>query len=441
MNNQVLQDTIKLLPDHILSFDSLLETEDLFIVVQKLVIAILIGILIGLEREHAKPKDEKIFAGIRTFPLISVFGFLGAMLSSFTSYWVYSIIFFGFTGLVTTAYIFSAREGKRGGTSEISAILVFILGSLVFWNFIILAAIIAVVIALFLSLKLQLHTFVGKVSGEDIYATLKLAVITVIVLPLLPNETFGPFNVLNPRLIWLMIIFISSISFIGYILIKVLGKDRGIQVTGLMGGLVSSTAVAVSLSKKSKLNQSIAGNLGVGIILASTVMFPRVLFITAVLNVALVESLWLPVLILTLTGLSVSYFLSKKIEKSEEQILEMKNPFELKSALLFGLMFAIIIFVSKAAQVYFGESGVYLASMLAGITSVDAIVLSLAELSANSLSSEVAVAAILIALISNTIVKSIITIFMGAKELRKTAITGLGIITIVAAACLVFVLI
>jgi uncharacterized membrane protein (DUF4010 family) len=238
-----------------------------------------------------------------------------------------------------------------------------------------------------------------------------------------------------------MIIFISGISFVGYIFIKILGKDKGIQIIGLMGGLVSSTAVAVSLSKKSKLNESIAGNLGVGIILASTVMFPRVLFITAVINVSLVEYLWLPVLILTVTGLSVSYFLSKKIEKSDEQILEMKNPFELKSALMFGLVFAIVIFISKAAQVYLGDSGIYLASTFAGITSVDAIVLSLAELSANNLSSDVAIAAILVALISNTIVKSAITIIMGAKELRKTTITGLGILTVAAAGYLLVLLI
>lgn len=437
--NSSPQDTLKFLPEHI--FDSILETEDLFIIVQKLGIAILIGILIGLQREHSKPKDEKIFAGIRTFPLIAVFGFLASMVSSFTFMWMYLIFFLGFSVLVTTAYVFSAREGKRGGTSEISAILVFILGSLVFWNYIILAAIIGVVIALFLSLKLQLHSFVGKVSGDDIYATLKLAVITVIILPLLPDKTFGPLDVLNPRLIWLMIIFISGISFIGYVFIKVLGKDRGIQIIGLMGGLVSSTAVAVSLSKKSKINEALAGNLGVGIILASTIMFPRVLFITAVINPTLVESLWLPVLILTVTGLIVSYFLSKKIEKSEEQILEMKNPFELKSALLFGLVFAIVIFISKAAQVYFGDSGIYLASTFAGITSVDAIVLSLAKLSANNLNQGVAIAAIIIALISNTIVKAVITIFMGAKELRKTTVTGLGILTIVAAVYLLFLLI
>jgi uncharacterized membrane protein (DUF4010 family) len=423
-----MQDTLKLLPD-ILFLDSYLESDDLFIIVQKLGIAILIGILIGLQREHSKPKDEKIFAGIRTFPLIAVFGFISSMVSSFTFIWMYAIFFFGFSVLVTTAYVFSAREGKRGGTSEISAILVFILGSLVFWNYIILAAIIGVVIALFLSLKLQLHTFVGKVSGEDIYATLKLAVITIIILPLLPNKTFGPFDVLNPRLIWLMIIFISGISFIGYILIKVLGKNKGIQIIGLMGGMVSSTAVAVSLSKKSKLNEVIAGNLGVGIILASTVMFPRVLFITAIINPALVESLWLPVLILTVAGLSVSYFLSKKIEKKDEHVLEMKNPF------------AVVIFISKAAQVYLGDSGVYLASTFAGITSVDAIVLSLAELSANNLGKDVAVAAILIALISNTVVKSVITILMGTAELRKNAITGLGILAVVAAAYLIFLLI
>src|SRR5690606_23521672 len=181
-----MQDSIKLLPDYLVSTRNVLESEDLLILVQKLAIAIFIGLFIGLEREFSKPEEEKIFAGIRTYPLIAIFGFCTALITSFTSEWVYALLLLGFTILVTSSYIFSARQGRHGGTSEISILIVFLLGSLVFWNFIIFAAVIGVIVNFFLTLNIQFHAFVGKISAEDLHAALKLAIITVIVLPLLP---------------------------------------------------------------------------------------------------------------------------------------------------------------------------------------------------------------------------------------------------------------
>lgn len=277
-----VQDSISFLPDYLSSSGTHLGEEDLFILFQKLVIAILIGALIGLEREHSRSATEKTFAGIRTFPLISILGFAAALISSATSFWIYFAIFIGYSSLITAAYVFSAKIGRPGGTSEISALLVFVLGSLVYWNFVVLAAIIAVVAATFLTLKIQLHRFVIKISEEDLYATIKLAIITVIILPLLPNREIGPLNILNPRMIWLMVIFIGGISFIGYIFIKIFGENKGIPITGLMGGLVSSTAVSFSFAKKSKENSVLAGNFALGIILASAVMFPRIFIIILV---------------------------------------------------------------------------------------------------------------------------------------------------------------
>src|SRR5690554_670942 len=439
--NETASDSVKFLPDYLVTVDPVLESEDLFIILQKLGIAILIGLLVGLEREHTKPKDEKVFAGIRTFPLISTLGFICSFISSFTSHWVFVSFFLGYSALITTAYIFSAKDGKRGGTSEVTALLVFLLGGLVYWNFIILAAIIGIILVMFLSLKFQLHTFAGSITIEDIYATIKLGIITVIILPLLPDETIGPLDVLNPRLIWYMVIFICGISFIGYILIKVFGKDKGIPVTALMGGLVSSTAVAVSLSRKSKLNKTLSNELATGIIIASTVMYLRVLVVVAVINISLIIYLWLPVLIFTLVGFIISLIFYKKDGRDKPDGFEMKNPFELKSALLFGLIFAIVIFVSKAAEIYLGTGGIYAASALAGLTSVDAIVLSLGELAGGSLSEKIAIAAILIAMITNTIVKALITFFWGTKEIQKRTFIGLGILILVSIIYLIIFLI
>lgn len=439
MNESTINDSLKLLPDYLENVKPLLESEDLFIILQKLAVAILVGLLIGLEREHSKARDEKIFAGIRTFPLISIIGFLSALISEFTSFWVFIVLFISHSILVTAAYIFSAKEGNRGGTSETTAILVYLLGALVFWNFIILAATIAIIIVLFLSTKFQLHSFVGKISKEDIYATVKLGIITIIILPLLPDGTIGPLDVLNPRLIWYMVIFISGISFIGYVLIKVFGKNKGIPLTALMGGLVSSTAVAVSLSRKSKRNISLSDDFANGIVIASTIMYPRILITVAVLNVSLLSSLWLPVLILTATGITVSYFFYKKDERMEGEHINLRNPFKLKSALLFGLLFAVVIFASKAAQIYLGTGGIYAASTLAGLTSVDAIILSLAKLP--GISEKTAASAILIASISNTIVKAAVAVLMGSKELRKNTLIGLGILVTVSVIYLIFFLV
>jgi len=436
-----MQDSLKLLPQYLLKNDTVLTSEDLFILLQKLAVAILIGLLIGLEREHARPKDDKIFAGVRTTPLIALLGFTAGLIASFTSYWVYFIIFAGFASLVTVSHVFSAKTGRLGGTSEVAILIVFLLGTIVYYNFIILAAIIAVVVTLFLTLKFQLHRFVGKVSEEDLYATLKLAIITVIILPLLPDKTYGPFDVLNPRLIWYMVILVGGISFVGYILIKVFGEGKGISITGLLGGMVSSTAVAFSLSRKSKENASLSPNFAVGILLASTIMYPRVFIVVLILNSSLLTSLWIPLLIFTIAGFIVSLVMSKKFTNEKHDQIELKNPFRLKSAAFFGVIFGIVIFAAKAGQFYLGSGGIYAASALAGITSVDAIVLSLAKLAGGNVSQEVAVIAIIIATISNNIVKAGISIVSGSDTLKRYVLTGLGIITTISVLYLLVIII
>jgi uncharacterized membrane protein (DUF4010 family) len=309
---------------------------------------------------------------------------------------------------------------------------------MVFWNYIILSAILAVITNLFLTLKLQFHKFAGKINREDLYATLKLAIVTVIVFPLLPDKAYGPFDVLNPRMIWLIVVFVSGISFTGYILVRIIGADKGIPVTGLLGGLVSSTAVTVSLARKSKNDSSVSADLSAGILLATAVMYPRTFIIAAILAPSLVSEIWLPLLLLTAITLFISLFVIWKARhKNENNNIEFKNPFELKSALLFGLLFGIIIFASKAAQVYLGDAGIYIASGISGITSVDAIVVSLSELSIGGLQPKIIAAAIIIATISNNITKGIITMVLGSREIIKLISVGMGVIILVSAFYLV----
>lgn len=411
--------------------EPLLESGDMFTILKGLAVVIFIGMLIGLEREYARNKDEKIFAGIRTFPLIGLYGFTSALISSITENWVYAIFFIGFAGLSIAAYYSSSRDGKVGGTSEVSSFIVFILGSLVYWGYILLPVVIAIIITMFLSLKIQLHSFVGKVNAADIYATLKLAIITLIVLPVLPDKTYGPFDVLNPRLIWYMVIFVSGISFIGYIFIKLLGKDKGIIVTSLLGGMVSSTALTYSLTKKSKIEEPLSFNYGLGVITASSMMFLRVLLIISILDVDLAVALFLPMIIFAATGVISSVIFYKKSTNIPQAEIELKNPFELKSAFIFGIIFGLTIFLSKAAQIYFGDQGLYAASALAGFSSVDAITISISRLFNETISLNVAMKAIVFATISNTVIKMSISSFWGSNILKYVVWKGLGIMLMI----------
>ncbi|NOY06449.1 MAG: MgtC/SapB family protein [Chlorobi bacterium] len=406
-------------------------TSNLTVVLQKAGIALLIGVLVGLERERDRAKGEELFAGIRTFPLIALLGFLSSLLASATSYWVLAVALTAFFGLVITTYAFSAREGHIGMTTEVSALIVFILGALVFLEFYTIAIASAVILTLVLTVKTPLHRLVEKIQEEDIYATLKFAVITAIILPVLPDQTFGPFDVLNPRQIWYMVVLIAGVSFLGYILVKVFGSSKGITLTGMLGGLVSSTAVTLSFSQKSKEAPDLGRTFSSAIILACTIMYPRVLIMIAVVNRDLLVLIWPSILILTLTGLGASMWLWRKASRRNTEGVEIKNPFELRSAIKFGLIFAVILFVSKASEFYFGDSGVYITAGLAGLTDVDAITLSMANLAKTTLSETTAVSAILLAMVSNTIVKAGIAIVLGAVSLRKYTFPSFSILALV----------
>lgn len=398
---------------------------------QKAGISLLIGALIGLERERSLDDTTKLFAGIRTFPLIGLFGFLSALLGHIVSPWILVALTVGFFTLIIVSYIYAANEGFWGATSEIAAIIIFILGALIYWELYSISIAASVVLALFLSLKTPLQTFIGKVSEEDIYATLKFAIITAIILPVLPNQTMGPLDVLNPRQIWYMVVLIAGISFLGYIFVKIFGSKKGISLTGMLGGLVSSTAVTLSFSQKSKEAPELGKTFAAAIVLACSIMYPRILIEIAVVNQSLLRFMLPMLLFLTMTGVIVSIVLLLGSKKKTAGSVDLTNPFELMSAIKFGMIFAIILFVSKAARIYLGEGGVYLAAGLAGITDVDAVTLSMANLAKTTLSESVAATAIIIAVVVNTIVKAGIAISFGAMSLKRNSLPGFGALLLV----------
>ena len=293
-----------------------------------------------------------------------------------------------------------------------------------------IAIAVAVAMTVILALKDPSEAFVKKLSTEDMYATLKFAAITALILPVLPREGYGepPFDVLVPYQIWLMVVFISGISFVGYVLIRIMGTRRGIGLTGILGGLVSSTAVTLTFTQRSRSNTGMAHSFGLAILLAWSIMFIRIIVEVAALNRPLLARMWMPMAAATVVVLAYCSFLYFKKPANQEQPDEdFSNPFELKSALVFGLFYAIIILVANTAQLYFGDTGIYVSSIVSGLADVDAITLSMAELSQEgaSIALDTAARAIVIAAVSNTLLKGGLVLVAGAPSIRRVIIPGL----------------
>lgn len=396
-----------------------------------------LGLVIGLERERSQA-GEKSFAGARTFGVIALLGAVAAYLQVERGFAPAVLVtFLGVIALVTVSYVMTARTGQFGATTEVSGLMTFLLGALCGWGDMGLAAGVGVATLLLLSIKAWSHKLAAKIESADVEAVLKFAIVTVIILPLLPNRAFGPepLNVLNPYKIWLMVVLISGLNFASYILVKVVGQEHGIGITGLLGGLVSSTAVTLGFSQRSRKEPELAAPLTLGIALAWTVMFIRVLVMVFILNAALGRRLGLGVGILAVLSLGACGFLwwrhraASGAAPESGTVKSGSNPFELGEAVKFGLLYGFISFAAKAAEVYFGDAGLYLAGALAGLTDVDAISLSMANLALATPDLGAAAArTILIAVLANTLVKSGMAVSMGSPELRRRMLPLAGLL-------------
>jgi uncharacterized membrane protein (DUF4010 family) len=385
-----------------------------------------LGLLLGLERER-KRDAELLFGGIRTFALIALLGAVAAFMErEIDQGWLIFAVFVALSALVIVSYATTAARGELGITTEVTALLAFIAGALCGWDKVGVASVTTVVCLLLLTLKDFLHGLARRVELGDVEATLKFAVISVIILPLLPNETFGPppVDVINPYKIWLMVVLIAGLNFLGYLLVKILGNEHGFLLTGVLGGLVSSTAVTLSFSQRSRQEPAMSSAFVLAIVVAWTIMFLRVVVMVGVVNRALAASLALALGCMAAAGLVVSLVLWRRSRTHEKGVVTAgANPFELSEAIKFGLLFGLVTIVAKAAQTYLGAAGLYLAGALAGLTDVDAISLSMANLAAaNPESLVVAARTIVIAVLANTLVKAGMAGFMGAPALRRTIV-------------------
>ncbi len=395
-------------------------------------LALFIGLLIGLEREYAaREKENPQMAGVRTHALISLLGAVAAMagdqLDNPLGFISISIIF---GGLVVAGYYVEATHGERGLTSEVATLLTYLSGALCYWQQRPLAVALGVTTMALLSLKPEIHTFAQRLTREDVYATLKFAVITAIVLPVLPNKAIGPapWDAVNPYKIWQMVVLISGLSFCGYALMKVIKSEQAISLTGILGGLVSSTALTLSFTQRSREAPDMARAFAMGICLAWTMMFARIIVIVGIIYGPLLRLLWPPMIIGVAVGSLYSLYLWRGEQHKPTTKVDLTNPFKLGPAFKFALLYALILLIARVAQLYSGAIGVYISSALGGLTTVDAILLSLTELARlGNLEMDIAARGITIAATVNTLFKGSIIWFTAEPRLRRVLLPGLGL--------------
>jgi uncharacterized membrane protein (DUF4010 family) len=382
-----------------------------------------LGILLGLEREHTHPGDTA-FGGVRTFALLTLLGGITAHLEAELGLeWVLAVSMAAVAALLTVSHLVTAPRTGPGITSEVSALLAILLGGLCVWGYVALAGAITVATVALLSLKGWLHRLADRIERADIEATIKFAIITLIVLPLLPHRSYGPdgLQVINPYQIWLMVVLISGLNFVSYILIKVMGPEHSMRLTGLLGGLVSSTALTLGFAQRSRQEPGYARALALGILVSWTVMLARVAVVLLVVNPPLAAALAPGLGLLAVASLLSSALLGRGAGTPGTSTIPARaNPFELGPAIRFGLLFGVIHFAAKAAEKYLGTAGLYLTGAAAGLTDVDAITLSMADLAARSpLSASAAARTVLIAILSNTVMKAGMAAVLGHPALRR----------------------
>ena len=379
-----------------------------------------IGLILGLEREYDKLKEEQGFAGIRTFPIVTILGFsLGSLTEAFTPWLLIIslgsfILFLGFNQFSKEEALYS-----KGLTTNLALIATFVLGILVSAEFYRDAVATAVIIVTLLSLKTRFRTVISNITSEELFAFIIFSIIALLILPFLPNQTYGPNGLLNPFEIGSIIVIVSFLNFIGYFLVKFVGSKKGILFTAILGGLISSTAVAWSYASKSVESPELSRKYAAGIIIASAIMFPRLTLLAYIFNNALLTYLVVPFGILTILCLVTSLLLIKRDDKEPDTIIKLGNPMNLLNAIGFGFIYVLIGFAVFYGDRFFGENGLYYTALIAGLADTDAITINMAKFSLSGTDLKLASSVIIAATLSNMIVKLGITLIKGSKTAGK----------------------
>lgn len=394
--------------------------------VVRLFVAFGIGALIGMERERSESAGA--FAGSRTFPLI---GLYGAIVQAFVPDSL-PVAILALAAPLTVAYAGKVwLEGDLGLTTLTAALLTVVLGALTTHSTrgLLVAVVVGGIATVVLSEKARIHRVADRIEAAEQRAIVKFVLVVMVVFPLLPDRDIEWLFGLNPRFIWLMVVLVTGLSFLAYALSHTVGPSRGIALTGVLGGFVSSTATAVSMAERTRQSPTLYRICAFSTVIASVVMFPRALIEVAIVNPDLLTSVAIPLGAMTMTGAIVATFVYWRSTAEPDIDTDIENPFRLAPALVFGVLFAIVLVVADYANLVLGSSGVYATAFITGLVGIDAITLSLSKLSADgAIAPAVATTGIVIATIANTLVKVGLVWILGSRELGKLVTAILGVV-------------
>jgi len=368
--------------------------------------ALALGFLVGLERESTGvERKSAVFAGVRTYSLISLYGFACGWLYHISVPFALPVGMLSIASLVLVSYFAKLREGRLGWTSEMAALLTFLVGALALLTDIWVPMALGIISTLLLSEKAEVENYVERLNKSEFLAVLKFLLVTVIILPVLPNREFTQYN-LNPTTVWKIVILVSSLGFVGYFLMKKLGSSLGLWLSGLLGGIVSSTAVSVSAGRIARTHPERSGAALQSSLLASSVMYLKILALVWVLNPSFIPYLWWKLCALSAIGIVMApRMLTRNAETTDvAQVSTLQNPFEIRPAMFFAALFVILSVVTLFIRTSFGGAGLLYLSAVIGVSDIIPFILSLVN---NTAIDPVFISAIMIATMSNTVVKGI----------------------------------
>jgi uncharacterized membrane protein (DUF4010 family) len=390
--------------------------------VVRVVIASLGGTAVGVERQwsgHAEGASAR-FAGIRTFTMLGAIGGFAGWLSTAGLTVLAAILLSGAVAIVAAAYVAGSRQ-DIDGTTEVVALVVLAAGVLAGIGAVRLASAIIATATLLLVEKSRLHALARRIDDVDMRSAARFAVMALVVLPLLPEGPYGPWGGIKPRELWALVLFFSGLSFAGYVIRRLVGPGRGYLVTGLLGGLASSTNVTFSFARTSQLEPALDRALAFGAVAANAMLYPRVLVATAVLNPAVVGPL---LMYLAAPAVIAAFAAAAGLRRSPEAAaseLRQRNPLQLTAALQVAALFQVVLMVMFVAREFRGASGVFASAAIVGLTDVDALTVSMARDVALTLSPVVAAAAIAIGVLTNTALKLGLALLLGNRQFKMIA--------------------
>jgi len=369
-------------------------------------LALALSFLVGLERETSGLISKgRVFAGVRTYALIGVFGFACAWLLQLGVPWALPIGVMVVAGLALVGYLAKLKEGFVGWTSEVAAVITFVMGALCLLSDVWLPMAVGISITFLLSEKSKVEKFVVHIDQTEFLAVVRFLILTVIILPVLPNEAYTEFK-LNPQRIWQLVILVSTIGFAGYFLSKRLGDQIGLWLSGLLGGIVSSTAVSIASGRIARRRPEHGVHALQASLIASTVMYVRILVIVWIVSPQFVGHLWWKLLLLALVGLVLcSVTRSPANAAPKHSVTTLRNPFEIRPALVFASLFVALSVLTVLTSRFYGDLGLVVLAGIVGITDIDPFILSV--ISEAPRVENIAVAALLVSMLSNTIVKGV----------------------------------